>query len=253
MVMKRLLPVVVCVLGAASGARGALFWRTWEGYKYPEQELWQRFARGGGAERTLSNGMLTLDGTASGAIVDEYYWETPLIVAPGQYFRAAWRMRVEDVEGPTGDPAFAVTADDHGGVFLIYDDGAIYSLLEAAWICNFAPGVFHKYSFTSPDMVTYDLRIDGQLAYSGHFLGPSPTSGVCWGDCGEGASSLSVWDYVRFGVVSACAPAWGGHVSRGSNDIQLGNVPEPSAGLLLGSVGLAAIGLGVPRSRRYRR
>jgi len=240
MLVKRLLPVVLCVLAAGSVARGAMFWRTWEGNKYPEQELWQWYTRGGGAERTLANGLLTLDGTASGAIVDEYGWETPLVPGPGQYFRADWRVRVQDVQGPSGDPGLVVTAGDHGGVFLLYDDDAIYSMFEGVWI-DFTPGVFHKYSFRSNDLLTYDLRIDGQLAYSGCFLGPSPTSGVGWGDGGEGASSLSVWDYVRFGVVSGCAPPWGGHVWRGSNEVKPGTVPEPSAGLLLGSAGLAAM------------
>jgi len=239
MLVKRLLPVVLCMLAAGSAARGATLWRAWEGLKYPEQEGWYRTVKGGGAERTLFDGMLTLDGTASGAIVDEYHWETPLVLGPGQYFRADWRVRVEDVQGPC-DPLLAVTAGDRGGVFLLYEDDAIYSMFEGVWI-SFTPGLFHKYSFTSKDMLTYDLRIDGQLAYSGCFVGPSPTSGVGWGDSTEGASSLSVWDYVRFGVVSACAPAWGGHVSRDSNNIQLGNVPEPTAGLLLGSAGLAAM------------
>ena len=239
MVVKRLLPVVVCVLAAGSVARGALFWRCWEGNKYPEQEGWYRTVRGGGAERTLANGMLTLDGMASGSIVDEYHWEAPLVPAPGQYFRVDWRMRVDQVAG-IADPLLAITAGGRGEVFLLYQEAAIYSMYEYVWI-NFAPGVFHKYSLTSGDLLTYDLRIDGQLVYSGHFVGPSPTSGVGWGDGAEAASSLSVWDYVRFGVVSGCVPAWAGHVCRGSNDVRFGNVPEPTAGLLLGSAGLAAM------------
>jgi len=239
MTMKRLLVVVSCALALGSGARGALFWRTWEGNKYPEQELWQRYTRGGGAERTLSNGLLTLDGMASGAIVDEYGCDTPLLLGPGQYFRVDWRMRVDEVAGPF-DPLMAVTAGDRGEVFLQYQEDAIYSMFEGVWI-DFTPGVFHKYSFTSKDMVTYDLRIDGQLVYSGCFVGPSPSSGLCWGDATEGASSLSVWDYVRFGVVSGCAPVSGAHVCSISNGIQLGSVPEPSAGLLLGSAGLAGM------------
>ena len=48
------------------------------------------------------------------------------------------------------------------------------------------------------------------------FGGPWGSSGVTWGAATEGASSVSTWDYVRFGVV-----------------------PEPAAGLLLGLAGLA--------------
>jgi len=248
MLVKRLLPALVCMFAAGSVARGALFWRTWEGAKYPEQELWQRYTRGGGAERTLSDGMLTLDGMASGAIVDEYYWNTQFILGPAQYLRLDWRLRVDEVAG-YADPGVAVAAGDYGDVFLVYQENRLLSLSEGVWI-NFAPGVFHKYSLTSKDLVAYDLRIDGQLVRTGYFSPPSSQSLVAWGDTGEGSSSLSVWDYVRFGVVAGYSPGSEAHVWRLSNGIQLGNVPEPSTGLLVGSAGLPAIALSNLRRRR---
>jgi hypothetical protein len=87
---------------------------------------------------------------------------------------------------------------------------------EGVWI-SFSPGVFHDYSFTSPDLLTYTLSIDGQLVRTGRFTGPWYDSYVCWGDGAQGASSLSSWDSVAFG-----------------------NVPEPGASLILVVAGTGA-------------
>jgi len=217
--------IVLLVAGCGSVAGAEPFWIAWEADDYPENEGWERYTRAGGAERSLEDGTLILDGMASTEIVDIYYIQSSVVPAPGEQFRIDWRLRVDEVQG-FADPLVAVRAADLGAVFLHYSEEYIYSELEGVWI-QFAPTVYHDFSFTSADMVSYELRIDGLLAYSGHFLGPWVSSGVTWGDATEGASSLSVWDYVRFGIV-----------------------PEPSAGLLLGSAGLAALRLRTPRIRR---
>jgi len=223
--MKKLCVLLgLLVLGAAL-ARADQFWITWEGDDYPENQGWTRYTRAGGAERSLQNGTLTLDGMADWHIVDEYLVYRPLVPGPEELFRLDWRLRVDEVLGYF-DPLVAVCADDLGEVLLQYSEDAIYSMLEWVWI-DFTPGLFHEYSFTSVDMATYTLHIDGQLAHTGYFVGPSGLSAVCWGDATEGASSVSTWDYVRFGIV-----------------------PEPGAGLLLGLAGLAVISARAPRTRR---
>jgi hypothetical protein len=201
------------------------YWIAYEGDDFPENEGWERYTRAGGAERSLEEGTLILDGMASWEIVDEYLIRTPVHPDPGESFLFDWRLRVDEVLGYS-DPLVAVCADELGEVLLTYSGSGVYSLLEGVWI-DFTPGSFHDYSFTSPDMVTYTLHIDGQLAHTGYFVGPSAISAVCWGDGAEGASSVSIWDYVRFGIV-----------------------PEPGAGLLLGLVGLAAIGARAPTAWR---
>jgi hypothetical protein len=109
----------------------------------------------------------------------------------------------------------SINASGYGTVGLRYSTDGIYSMCESVWI-PFAPGVFHEFSFTSADLATYTLTIDGVPAYTGQFVGPWPYSYVCWGDGTQGASSLAAWSSVGFG-----------------------NVPEPSASLILGSAALA--------------
>jgi len=224
------LMIVLLVAACASVAGAEPFWVAWEGDDYPENEGWTRYTRAGGAERSLEDGTLILDGMADWHIVDEYLVYRPLLPGPEELLRLDWRLRVDEVLGYF-DPLVAVCADDLGAVLLQYSEDAIYSMLEGVWI-DFTPGLFHEYSFTSVDMATYTLHIDGQLAHTGYFVGPSGLSAVCWGDATEGACSISTWDYVRFGIV-----------------------PEPSAGLLLGSAGLARMGRKARRAlgRRLRR
>ncbi len=213
--MKKLM-IVLLVAGCVSVVGAEPFWIAWEGDDYPENQGWERYTRVGGAERSLENGALTLDSMADFYIVDEYLIYRPLVPGPGEWFRMEWRLRVDEVLGFT-DPMVLVCAEDTGAVFLKYAESAIYSMLEGVWI-DFEPGLSHEFTFTSVDMLSYQLHIDGQLAHTGSFVGPYPYSSVCWGDATEGASSISTWDYVRFGIV-----------------------PEPSAGLLLGFAGLAGV------------
>ncbi len=191
------------------------YWISYEANDWPENEGWDRWVYGGGAQRSLVDGTLVLDGRASIDIADIYRMDIPAPPGGGQAFTAQWRLRVSDLTG-YDDPAVRVSWEPQGAVVLAYTETGIYSVLEGAWIAGFEPGVFHEYVFVTPDTSTYSLYIDGQLVYAGSFVGPWNESVVQWGDGVLGASSLSEWDYVRFGV------------------------PEPATGLLLGSAVLAA-------------
>lgn len=165
-----------------------------------------------------------LDGRASIEIADLYNIEHPLEPGPGELFRLEWRLRVDGVLGHD-DPTVSIGSYGHGVLQLGYSESSIYSWYEGVWV-GFTPGVFHDYLLTSADMLSYRLYIDGQLARTGAFVGPWYESAVMWGDGVLGASSLSAWDYARFGVV-----------------------PEPTAVLLVGCAGLAVIRT-ISRQRR---
>jgi hypothetical protein len=212
------LHVAVAVLAlAVSFAPADQFWYTYEANDYPEVEgPWIRYTRGGGAERSLHDGALVLDSLASWQIVDEYYINTPFVLDPGESLEVEWRVRIDQT--PTNlDAAVVVRAGVDGVILLSYAEDGIWSDFESVWI-DFVPGVFHDYSLISYDLAAYTLYIDGQLAYSGNFEGPWPSSGFTWGDCTEGATSLTSWSFVGFGIV-----------------------PEPAPGLVMALAGLSLI------------
>jgi hypothetical protein len=211
----------MCVLLAVLALRPSLapadlYWITYEGNDFPENEGWERHVYGGGAERYLQDGCLVLDGRGSTAIAD--FYRQPLISDPGEgeAFEALWSVYVADLTG-FADPGVALGSHGHGSVVLRYQEDRICSLLEGVYI-DFTGGVAHDYLLTSNDMLTYSLFIDGALAHVGIFIGPMGQSQADWGDYTQGASSLSTWNYFRFGVV-----------------------PEPATGLAVGSVGLVAV------------
>jgi len=210
--------VAVCMLAIAVSQAGAdQFWYTYEGNDYPEIEgPWIRYTRAGGAQRSLQDGSLILDSLADWHIVDEYYITTPLVLDPGESLEVDWRLRVD--QSPDNPDAWVVVrAGTDGAVVLNYLDDGIWSGFEGVWI-DFAPGVFHDYSLISYDLATYALYIDGQLVRNGYFEGFWSSSGLTWGDGTEGATSMTSWDFARFGVV-----------------------PEPPAGFVMALAGLAVL------------
>jgi hypothetical protein len=99
------------VLGLCAGALGPMtisepFSVTWQGNTYPEQDGWARTICGGGAERSLSDGSLVLDGLASTDISDFYRREVPSDPGPGEVFHMEWRPRVHEEHG-SDDTAIA--------------------------------------------------------------------------------------------------------------------------------------------------
>jgi hypothetical protein len=184
-------------------ALGSQFWVEYDpsknGGKLPEEVGWQRFVYAGGAERWFEDGALVIDGLASSQIADDYWMPTPLELGPQECFLMEWGVRVTMGSG-FADPLVAVDAADQGIVILRYQQDWIYSLVENVWI-QFEGGAYHEYTITSMDMQTYALYIDSQLAHVGTFETQSPDWGVTWGDGTIGASSLSEWHYVRYGIV----------------------------------------------------
>jgi len=127
----------------------------------------------------------------------------------GELFVMQWRLRIDEIHGP--DIGVAIFSDDRWAVGLSFEEGTVTSSFESGVSAVFEPWVFHEFEFRSNDMQAYQLYIDGDLAMEGSFWLSLTDSEVNWGDGVQGASSLSRWDYFRFGVM-----------------------PEPSSALLLG-------------------
>jgi len=213
--MSRIGIAMAALALAMSPAAADQFWVTYEGNDFPENEGWERHVYGGGAERYLQDGSLVLDGRATTAISDFYRGYMPVEPTPGDGLCVEWEVAISDVTGAF-DPGVLVFVAGRGNVFLVYRNDRLYSLLESTWV-EFTPGLPHAYQLASTDLVNYSLYIDGTLSAMGQFIGVAEASFVSWGDETQGASSLSSWDYVRFG-----------------------SVPEPSGALLFGLAGLAA-------------
>ncbi len=235
---RRWLLLMGCMLGPGGIASGSLYWDAWEGNNYPEQSFWHRTIQGGGAERTLVDGTLVLDGTASPDIADDY-WKSGLpLPGTGEVFKALWRLRVDVVEYNPDPIVSILTPSPNGNVEIHYWEDKVYFPNEGWTWVPIQPGIFHEYALVSWDMMqTYKLYIDGSLAHEGQFLFYSDISGIAWGDGCTGAASASVWDYFRYGIVSACGPAPDG-LTRVSEDVGATAVPEPSTWVTLGSAGL---------------
>ncbi len=199
--------VLVLLLLPASAARASPYWIAYEGNDFPENEGWLRFTGQGGAQRSLEDGWLVLDGRADPRIYDAYRLEPvgKLTVGPGEEFIAEWRLDVADVLVGTADPAVAVFFDDKRAVAFHFGETTVVSSFETGVGATYSPGVPHEFELRSSDMRTYALVIDGNLAIRGAFWESLTASRVSWGDMAYGASSLARWDYFRFGVVPECS------------------------------------------------
>ena len=200
--------IVMGIVGGASGgiARAAPYWVAWEGNDYPENEGWERghFGDDGPqADRTLEDGIMTLDGLASIEIIDGYLMERPLDPGPGEEFVAQWGLRVNQVGNPIFpyDPGFAMTSDDGWRVVMVIGLDEVHSILEQHDVA-FEPGGFYAWEFRSVNMRSYVLRLNGSVIHTGTFIETGVLeSRIEWGDLVAGATSHSDWDYFRFGVV----------------------------------------------------
>ena len=158
--------VLVLAVSPASAQRWSITYEPNAGF--PEESGWQRAVNGGGAQRYVEGGSLILDGLASADIVDLYRQYMPSHPAPGEVFRMEWRLRVDELHGFC-DPTVDICFGQRGDALFIYQADWIYSVSEGSWIANFTAGVFHDYVFTSSDLSTYALYIDGVLAHTGRF------------------------------------------------------------------------------------
>jgi hypothetical protein len=216
----RTLCCVLAVLGVVVWPAGAAeYWITYEGNDLPEDEGWQRnwgddygAHHGTGAVRTLADGVLTMDSLYDLRVYDYAcrYLYGEVDPERGELFIAECRVKIDEATGDGYDSTFGVASD--GAMQLAF--GLFPDRIESIWedgvALSVAPGMFHDYQVLSWDMQTYELYIDGDLAYQGTFWQGALYSKLAWEDGVRGAASLAHWDYVRFGVV-----------------------PEPSAGILL--------------------
>jgi hypothetical protein len=120
---------------------------------------------------------------------------------PGELFIAEWRGMVDEVLGDHYDAAVGICSDDAWQLGFGFFSDHVESIWEDDVHIPVTVGVFHEYRLLSWDMQTYDLYIDGDLAYQGTFWQGLLASKLGWGDFVRGAASRSHWDYVRFGVV----------------------------------------------------
>ena len=202
------IPVLGCLaVGMASNALAAPYWVAWEGDDFPENEGWERGhfgADGPQAERTLNNGVMTLDGLASIEIIDGYLMERPLDPGPGEEFVAQWRLRVNEVNGNPNflyDPGVRLTSDDGWHIALVIGVDEVHSILDQEDV-GYKPWVFHAWEFRSADMRSYSLSVDGSIVHTGTLTETGATEPqIEWGDLVGGSTSHSDWDYFRFGVV----------------------------------------------------
>ena len=145
--------------------------------------------------------MLVLDGMASIYKADMYKQYLPALPVIGQEVLAvAWRLRVDQING-FGDPGIMISIDGHGEVDLAYcANDRILSGGECEWVANYEAGVFANYVFTTADLDTYTLSINGVAVHTGP-IGPAmPDSYVSWGDAAQGSASRSTWAYVRVSI-----------------------------------------------------
>jgi len=193
------------LLAVTAPARAEQYWVAWEGNDYPENEGWERIVDGPGpATRSINDGVMTLDGRWDRQVDDYYRMDRTLDPNMGESFVLQWRVRVVEVIGnPLGlyDPGVGVFSDSGNELTFVLGVDFIRSYHEEGTTVPIEPGVFHTFDVLSPDMRTYELRIDGAIAYHGVFWDQFRQSGIDWGDYTRGSASLTEWDYFRFGVV----------------------------------------------------
>jgi hypothetical protein len=201
--MKHILALLAAGLCACL-VQAEPFWISYDAAcgQFPEEVGWTRHTHEGGAVRSISDGVLTLDSTASSMIWDYYGMDRSIAPGPGETFAAEWRVCVAEQSG-YGESLAAIGADSGADVLFDYWMDHVRSMAEG-WSVPIAPGVFHTYRLESADLDTYSFWIDGSYVRSGVFTGPGPaTPFVSFGDGSYGAGTLSLtqWGYFRFGVV----------------------------------------------------
>lgn len=198
--MIRICAIVLTTLAVVSPAPADEYWVAYEGNNFPENVGWNRTFTAGGATRRIEDGALVIDSTESRDISDWYQTTEISDPGPAELFIAEWRVRLDQFD--RYDALFTIARDTTPGhtAFLFGDDNVW--ILTDSIVIDVEPYRWHEYRLTSRDMDSFDLFIDGKFVHAGSFESQSfLQSFVAFGDGGVGASSLSRWDYVRFGVV----------------------------------------------------
>jgi hypothetical protein len=211
--------IFIAVLSCAgfSAANAEQYWIAYEGDDFPENEGWTREFWGDGAVRSIEHGALVTDSMYDWMVYDYQAMYRPINLEAGERFVMRWRLMVEEVSA-FYDEGVAVFADDGWGAAFEFWPTRVVSNYEDVDVFGFSLGEYHSFEFTSSDMRSYELRMDGAATWSGEFQPVQVFSEVNWGDGGQGVGSVARWDYFEYGVV-----------------------PEPEGALTLSFIGLAAL------------
>ena len=211
--MIRIILFVSVIIAETSIASAEPYWIAYEGDDFPENVGWYRIYgnedgwHGGGAERSIEDGVFVLDSLRHDKIYDFYEISRPIDPGPGETFLAEWRIQIDESD-PYYDAAVVIARDEPAGHISIKYEVDLVTIATDGVALPIEPGVFHTYRIESSDMVSFELFIDGLLAHNGVFDDVSLLkSFVRYGDGIQGSASLSRWDYFRFGAVPEPATA----------------------------------------------
>jgi hypothetical protein len=205
--MKRLLIFVAALsCAAACPALGEQYWIAYEGDDYPENEGWTRVYGDGNwppedePDRWIEDGELVID-TSRDDPLWEYYQLPVADPGPGEMFVAEWRVRSEILSGPY-DNTVIVARDASPGYVGVRFEAQGLQILNEDLVIPLDPGEPHAFRLESNAMDTYALWIDAQIAHIGFFYTDTLLQSFTGFGAGvQGASSISYWDYFRYGVV----------------------------------------------------
>jgi hypothetical protein len=208
--MNRLL-IFIAALSCAgfSAANAEQYWIAYEGDDFPENVGWERHwgvhvppgDPNSVPERSIEDGVFVLDTTSDIWLNDYYEIDRAIDPGPGELFVAEWRVAVDELL-VYWDAGIAIARDNPPGHVAVFF-GVDQLLIDTAddIVLPIAPGP-HSYRFESWDMDQFQLYMDGALIHQGVFESESLLqSYVVFGNGTLGASSLSRWDYVRFGAI----------------------------------------------------
>lgn len=205
----RLTCVVLLTATLVAPAAATPYWIAWEGEDYPENEGWERHYGNedgpwqGGAERSIENGIMTIDSMRNHMIYDYYRIDRQLNPDPGELFIAEWSVRILHSLGPVPDATLGIARDGEGTLAFGFRVDSVTSLREG-WAYPLSPDVLHAFRLESTDLLSYSLFIDGVYLRDGLWdLESLNESFFAFGDGSYGGTvrSYSEWDYVRFGVI----------------------------------------------------
>lgn len=208
------LPLAVALLFAATiPAVAAPYWVAYEGEDFPENQGWVRnygneIGPGvGGAERSLENGILTIDSLRNGWVYDFYRRDLVVDPGPGETFVAEWRVRVDPRSNAHDVGVGIMRASSPGYAYFNLGPDTI-EILPGALTVSLEPSSYHTFRFESGDMRTFSLCIDSTITVCGPFEDFTINqASIGFGDTVQGEMSLSKWDYFRYGLVTPEPPS----------------------------------------------
>jgi hypothetical protein len=205
--MTRLLwPAVLGALSLSALAKADTYWVDYEATTglFPEEKGWTRYTMYGGGQRWFEHGALVLDTHRYAGICDWVAMERPGTVdpGPGETFVMEWRLSVDVVDPPGHyDVGVGLFSDDAWGVGFEFGVDFVRSDIENRVLAVFPPYVFHDFQLVSENMRDYVLNMDGEWLASGVFVHVCGPSEINWGDGVQGVTSLTRWEWFRFGSV----------------------------------------------------